>query len=257
MVEAIKVIALLRPIVQPSATSETFASLYVMALSGELGTSPLLREALLHLKKVSSETLQRIFEALSKEPTTFGTVRVAAHQSSLHDLLTSAVSSGPLRSQHDIRTATLRTTVVSQKIELSKQKSSLSKHDAAYSDLLETFHDELQDYFSSTLTPLEDIVFHEIFLYDVKSLQSDAFTSRPRYVVERALYAPSDYLNCKCCTNTEKDEADEVTILLSILELESATNRNGDANSCRRLDQSVTNRQRPYCTSCTWNPVRS
>ncbi|KAH0143208.1 hypothetical protein KCU67_g13672, partial [Aureobasidium melanogenum] len=106
---------------------------------------------------------------------------------------------GALRSEQDLHNATLRTTVVAKKVELSKQKSTLTKGDAAYSDILRRFVEALETDFDVALINPKDLVFNEIFMYDLKSPHRDVFMPKPRAAIERALASPHDYLDCECC----------------------------------------------------------
>jgi origin recognition complex subunit 3 len=117
----------------------------------------------------------------------------------------------PLRSEDDVQNSTLRTTVVAQKVELSKQKSTLSKRDAAYTKVLRKFTDLLEQYFQKTLIDPKSLPFNEVFIYDLKSPHREVFTPRPRHAIERTLAAPHDYLDCDCC-GPGKDDGDEQTL---------------------------------------------
>lgn len=187
------------------------SSLYVRAVSGGLNGSPAVRELLLSVKKASSDIFIQILNALlAWTPEDAQSV-----VRSLHDRLAALMesnedSSTPLRSEHDLRNETLRTTVVAQKVELSKQKSALSKRDAAYSKLVDECHSRLEAYFAEMFINPQELFLHEIFLYDLISPHKDAFTPRPRYAVERALSAPRDYLGCNCCRPAADNDGTEV-----------------------------------------------
>ena len=114
-------------------------------------------------------------------------------------LKTQDATTGPLRSGEDLQNATLRTTVVAKKVELSKQKSTMTKGDAAYSALLGQFLETFEQYLDEALVAPNTLVFNEIFIYDLKSPHRDVFMPKPRFAVERALAAPHDYLDCDCC----------------------------------------------------------
>lgn len=121
---------------------------------------------------------------------------------------------GPLRSAEDVQNSTLRTTVIAKKVELSKQKSALTKQDTAYSALLHRFTSHLEDHLDNALIDPKSLPFNEIFLYDLRSPLRDVFTPKPRFAVERALAAPHDYLDCTCCApnNAEAASRDENTL---------------------------------------------
>jgi origin recognition complex subunit 3 len=115
--------------------------------------------------------------------------------------------STPLRTQHDVRNDSLRTTVVAQKVLLSKHKAALSEQDKAYSDLVGRFHDELDAYFASSFIDPQTLFLSELLIYDLKSPHTEVFQPKPRFSLERALATPHDYLGCDCCSGVEGNEA--------------------------------------------------
>ncbi|KAK3044647.1 hypothetical protein LTS18_000731 [Coniosporium uncinatum] len=167
-------------------------------MSGGLYGSPMLRELLLSIKRVSSDVLVEILDELLYSQVDLP--QCEGFQQELIALVKSAgVSKAVLRSEHDLRNETLRTTVVSQKVELSKQKATLSKDDAAYSRLLNKFHDFMQAYFAGKFVAPKSLFLHEVFIYDMKAPHRATFGPKARYAIERALSSPHDYLNCECC----------------------------------------------------------
>ncbi|EON62045.1 hypothetical protein W97_01264 [Coniosporium apollinis CBS 100218] len=189
------------------------SSLYVRAVSGELNGSPAVRELLISVKKASSDIFIQILDSLLAWTPEDAQSIVCSLRERLAALMESNEDcSTPLRSEHDLRNETLRTTVVAQKVELSKQKSALSKRDAAYSKLVDECHSRLEAYFAEMFINPQEIFLHEIFLYDLKSPHKDAFTPRPRYAVERALSAPQDYLGCDCCRPAAGNDGTESTL---------------------------------------------
>ncbi|OCL01814.1 hypothetical protein AOQ84DRAFT_328398, partial [Glonium stellatum] len=185
------------------------STLYVRATSGELDGSPIIRETLLMIRKASSDLLYQMLEALSTLKECHLPIDIGAYQKELDSLVKETTNETPLRSQHDVRNNTLRTTVVAQKVELSKQRSTLSEQDTAYSGLVGRFHDDIENYFTSTLILPQSLVLSEILLYDLKSPHSETFTPRPRFVIERSLSSPHDYLDCSCCLNSETGKDSE------------------------------------------------
>lgn len=182
-------------------TETHHSELYCRAMSGELASSVLIRDALLAVKKMPSDRLDDLLSKLS------GVVDpdLSDLRKQLQRLVKDLGSDGKaMRSEHDIRHATLRTTVVAQRVELSKQKSSLSKDDTAYSKIVNSVHDIIQSYLSRTLTNPSTLFLHEIFIYDLRSPHRDVFTAKPRFAIERALSAPHDYLGCTCCKTSDQ-----------------------------------------------------
>ncbi|KAK6432006.1 Origin recognition complex subunit 3 [Oleoguttula sp. CCFEE 5521] len=205
----------------PGGTTALKTSLYVQALSGKLAGSTLIRSMLLSVRKAPSDVVAGIIDAVriimasfEDAPARDAAVELQALQTELLQLMASSkrgTKHQPLRSEDDIGSSTVRTTVVAQKVQLSKQKSELSKQDAAYTVLVRKFTDILESYFSATLIDVQKLPFHEIFLYDLKSPHRETFTPRPRHAIERALATSHDYLACECCAPS-KGEGDEVTL---------------------------------------------
>jgi origin recognition complex subunit 3 len=177
------------------------SELYVKAVSGELNGSVIVRDLLLSIKKMPSDALSSLLGRLLIHAGDDEALRgLLVVNSNLQTLINSGHAQGQqLRSEHDIRHETLRTTVIAQKVEISVQKSALSKQDSAYSKFVNQAHDILEDYFSTNLINPQDIFLHEVFFYDLKSPHRDVFTPKPRFAIERALSAPHDYLGCSCC----------------------------------------------------------
>ena len=189
------------------------SALYNQATAGRLIGSPSYRSLLLSVRTLPSDVALDTIESISRSDVTPDVRKVS---SKLADELRALIktnngSKQPLRSEDDLKNSTVRTTVIAQKVELSKQKSTLSKQDAAYTDILRRFTDVLNTYFTKTMVTPGDLVFNEIFFYDLKSPYREVFTPRPRHAVERALATPHDYLDCECCTNGQ-NENEETTM---------------------------------------------
>ncbi|OBT60926.1 hypothetical protein VE03_09287 [Pseudogymnoascus sp. 23342-1-I1] len=113
-------------------------------------------------------------------------------------LVKEAEESGkPLQSRYTMQSQTLRTTVVAQKVQLSKRDSVLSKEDAAFTSVIDNLAKALERYFK--FDSPQDLFLNEIWIYDSKSPYREVFTPRPRHAIERALSVPHDYLGCTCC----------------------------------------------------------
>jgi origin recognition complex subunit 3 len=198
----------------PSLTALPVSSLYVQALGGDLQDSPVLRETLLHLKRSSSNQLQEILWAIrdfiSKEETS----QLEEFEDDFKNLLKEA--SAPLKSQHHVQNQTLRTTVVAQKVELSKQKAKISEQDTSYSKLLDLIHDWIENYLQKYLRSADEVLFSEVFVYDGRGPDRAAFMPRHRQAIERALSSPHDYLNCECCQVDSRQHAEEVSVFLHV-----------------------------------------
>ena len=177
----------------------TWPELYIMAMSGELGDSVIVREVLLSVKKMSSDSMHGMVTQLSHHVPAFKKI-----SEDLAKLMAATTDhSAPLRSEHDVHHKTLRTTVVAQKVELSKQTAALSKQDMEYSKIVNRVDTVLREYFQLSFINPQDLFLNEILIYDAKSPYRDVFTPRPRFAVERALSSPHDYLGCTCCNGSQ------------------------------------------------------
>ncbi|KAK6001598.1 hypothetical protein QM012_002929 [Aureobasidium pullulans] len=183
----------------PALQLQLKSTLLVGALAGELRESSFERNLFMHLKKANSEALLLTLQDMSSA--TSGDLHKTCQKllKELQKLKAQQKDGEALRSEQDLHNSTLRTTVVAKKVELSKQKSTLTKGDAAYSDLLRRFVEALETHFDAALINPKDLVFNEIFMYDLKSPHRDVFMPKPRAAIERALASPHDYLDCDCC----------------------------------------------------------
>ncbi|KAF2013289.1 origin recognition complex subunit [Aaosphaeria arxii CBS 175.79] len=197
--DAIRIVSSIRDSLQMSPRV-TLASLWIRAANGELIDSPLLRETMLSAKKVSSDKIGRILASLATLSSQGRCpIDMAFYEQGFAQLISNNTDSTPLRTQHDVRNESLRTTVVAQKVLLSKHKAALSEQDRAYSDLVGKFNDELEQYLKQTLIDPREMFLSEILLYDLKSPHTEVFQPKPRFAIERALASPHDYLGCECC----------------------------------------------------------
>ena len=197
----------------PNITMSPKSSLYIQAMSCKLCDSAMLRTLLLSVRKSQSDMALALMDSVCAQSIPDDVrAEIISLKKQLAELVAGSTSkSQPLRSEDDIGSSTVRTTVVAQKVHLSKQKSQLSKQDAAYTNILRNFSDQLEAYFNDTLINPHDLPFHEIFIYDLRSPHREVFTPRPRHAVERALSSPHDYLDCDCCA-PDKVEGDEATL---------------------------------------------
>ncbi|KXT02618.1 hypothetical protein AC579_5440 [Pseudocercospora musae] len=208
---ALMVCQVIRQIQQqvPYTKVSSKSGLYIQMMSAKLAGSPLLRSLLLSIKKLPSDIALKVMAAVRESafPESLGS-EVSALETELASLVgnNDGAQQQPLRSEDDLQNSTLRTTVVAQKVELSKQKSTLSKQDAAYTALVRRFADALKTHFAHVLINPKELPMNEIFLYDFRSPYREVFTPRPRHAVERALAAPHDYLNCECCAPDQESE---------------------------------------------------
>ena len=172
-----------------------WSELYIKGFSAGFANSSYVRDLLLSVRNLSSNVMEDMLEKLP-EIADFDFSHI---NSDLKQLTIAENISGPLRSEFDLHHETLRTTVVAQKVELSKHKSALSKQDTAYTKIVNRVDELLKKIFDKCLINPKDLVFYEVFIFDIKSACRDAFSPLPRYAVERALSVPHDYLDCDCC----------------------------------------------------------
>lgn len=189
-------------------------------MSGDLADSSIIKDLLLSVRKLPSNTMYDMLEKITK--TTVLNFHDA--QTELEGLMRTMKSDhGPLHSEYDVHHETLRTTVVAQRVQLSKHKSTLSKQDAEYSKNVDRVDIALRDFFAQCLIEPKQLPLHEVFLFDLKVPVRDVFAPVPRQAVERALSAPHDYLDCDCCEGAESGLAptQPTTAILYQLYLES------------------------------------
>lgn len=215
IVAAISVVQQLQHSIQPHQITPK-PKLYNQAMSHKLNGSSSLKSLLLSIRKAPSDTTRHTMDVLMAAGLTEDIrERCITLREELADVVKSQTDNNkPLRSEDDLKNSTLRTTVVAQKVELSKQKSTLSKQDATYTAILRRFTDLLEEYFTNKFVDPGQLPFHEIFLYDLKSPHREVFTPRPRQAIERALATPHDYLDCDCCAPGKGDN-DEATLAAS------------------------------------------
>jgi origin recognition complex subunit 3 len=133
----------------------------------------------------------------------------------------SAETGKPIRSSYTIHSKGLRTTVIAQKVQLSYEKSTLSKEDIEFTALIDRLSQALERFF--TFENPQDLFLNEVWLYDSISPYKDVFTPRPRFAIERALFSPQDYLD-SCEADGEALSASKpATAILYQMYLESGT----------------------------------
>lgn len=196
------------------------SELFIKALAGQLADSPVVRELLLSMQRTPSDVFQNILSTILPYLSESNASTIQSLQENLYTLLSKdGGTEQPLRSEHDLRNDTVRTTVVAQKVQLSRHKSHLSEKDGAYSKIISQFHGWLKTYLEETLVDPETLTFHEIVLYEPRAPHRAAFTPKTRFSVERALFAPHDYLNCECCAQAGDEQDGEVSAPLFMMKL--------------------------------------
>ena len=179
----------------------SWCDIYILAMSGRLAESHLLKNCLASFKKVKAQLMQDILDVLVDHTLP---PEIRSSHDSLSQLIKEAATTHPtgLRSGYDIQHSNLRTTVVAQRVELSKHTATLSPQEAAYTKIVDDVYESLQRFFNEYLINPKDLFLHEIFIYDLPSPHRDVFNPRSRYAIERALSSPHDYLGHGCCNGT-------------------------------------------------------
>ncbi|KAL8999689.1 MAG: hypothetical protein Q9169_001506 [Polycauliona sp. 2 TL-2023] len=200
-------------------TTDSWCNLYIKAMAGVLQGSTVVKDALSAVKRLSSDAMVRLLDDLVDAPLP----DILALLNEIRALLSANHGTEPLRSKHDTNHAGLRTTIVSHKVELSKQSASLSKQDLAYSELVDRVEDMLGKYLQEALITPQKLFLHEVIVYDLNSPHREVFAPKPRHAMERALTSPRDYLGCHCCQATHHglSATHPVTSILYQLFLES------------------------------------
>ena len=180
-----------------------WSEMYIQAMCGQLTGSAAFDEMMVSVKKLPSHSMKALLDELAGIPATlaFNKVELVKELEQVTDSLEDPRI--PLRSAYDVHHETLRTTVVAQKVSLSKNTSTLSAQDSAYTKIVDRIHTNLRSYFDSSLVNPQDLFLNEILIFDSKSPHREVFAPKPRYAVERALSSPHDYLGCDCCGGSE------------------------------------------------------
>ncbi|KAK2784729.1 hypothetical protein FQN53_008285 [Emmonsiellopsis sp. PD_33] len=170
----------------------TLSELIIQALAGELLNSKAVEEMLAAIKKLPSDSAESLLDTLPSDISE--TDAFTELRQTLQSLIQNKKGPDPLRTEYDEHHSTHKTTVVRQRVKLTKNKAKLSKQDTEYTTFVDNLVVALQEYFSTLLIRPRDLFMHEAFLYDLKTPLRDAFTPRPRFTMERALSSPFDYL---------------------------------------------------------------
>jgi origin recognition complex subunit 3 len=179
------------------ASSNT--DLYIRGISGDLNDSSTIKDLLSRMQKADSDSLTAILQVLQENDATL--VDVKQYDEELQNLLLTHNSSEPLRSKYDDLNSSIKTTIVKDKVNLTKTKKQISNLDSAYSELLEKFLQELETNLASKLINPQDLFLYEVFVFDLRNPLRDTFSPRARFSIERALSTPFDYLASSASEN--------------------------------------------------------
>lgn len=190
--------------IQSSLTVKTqtpWSEMYIRAMCAELARSAVFEEIMTSLKKLPSDAMRDLLDDLAGMSVPSELVENTTELDQLTGHLEDA--NVPLRSAYDVHHETLRTTVVAQKVSLSRNTSALSTQDSAYTKIVDRIYTILCNCFETTLINPQDLFLNEILIFDSKSPHREVFTPKPRFAIERALNSPQDYLGCDCCGGSE------------------------------------------------------
>ncbi|KIH87828.1 origin recognition complex subunit [Sporothrix brasiliensis 5110] len=129
-----------------------------------------------------------------------------------------------LRSKYTAQSKVLRTTVVAQKVQLSRDSMALTEEDQTFTELVDAAVAAVvgvvdvepatasraavapSSLATPSSSPASRLWLQEVWLYNAQAPYRDVFIPRPGLVVERALARPHDYLACECCAGTEPSQ---------------------------------------------------
>ncbi|KAE8550305.1 hypothetical protein EYB25_006529 [Talaromyces marneffei] len=168
--------------------------LYIRGVSGDLSNSVTIKDLLSHLQKMDSDSLKAILTVLRENDMSAPLVDIDHYEEELQRLLATHSSDEPLHSKHDDQNTSVKTTIVKDKVNLTKTRKKISGVESAYTELIEKFIEELETSLTSKLTNPQDLFLHEVFVFDLRNPLRDTFAPRTRFCIERALSTPFDYL---------------------------------------------------------------
>lgn len=174
------------------AKQTSISSLSILALAGELLNSPVMEDLFATVKALDSDGLKD-FLVILPEPVV-SDPRFQEVFTDLEGLLKAYDGTEPLRSEYDQRNSVVKSTVVQQRVRLSKGKAKLPKQNIEYTRIVDRLQAVLESYLTEILVRPQDMFMHEAFLFDMKNPLKETFGPRPRFAVERALSSPFDYL---------------------------------------------------------------
>ncbi len=231
-----KMYALSKTILLAKCQPISIMDLYVKTMANKSGEQTLIEEVLDSIKHLTPTEVVRLIEAIEIELGAEGVWNdsdgetmerqgifesLVEIRSRIAGLCEEAEKTGaPLRSRYATQSKAVRTTVIAQKVHLSKEEAILTEQDTSFTNLVDELLSSLTDLFSFEVP--HDYFLHEVWLYDSKSPNREVFMARPRHAIERALSSPHDYLGCTCCNSSEGlSSSQPATSILYQLYLES------------------------------------
>ncbi|RSL44648.1 hypothetical protein CEP54_014601 [Fusarium duplospermum] len=146
------------------------------------------------------------------------------HLVELEELHSRAEEQGiTLRSKYSGQSKVMRTTVIAQRVQLSRDSAALTEEGKQLTRVVDDMTTLLTTHVHAPKP--SSLLLSESWLYDSRAPSRDVFVPRPRAVLERSLTRPHDYLSCSCCKPGEQDTAAMLpaTALLYRLYLETGS----------------------------------
>ncbi len=191
---------------------ESYTELYIAALAGGVSNSPKTSPLADGIRRMSPDELiafiQRIVQATNtpdelvvlepwpQEPETLVFELRKAENDTRGLLLLAEEKGAPLQSTYTAQSKVLRTTVVAQKVQLSRDSAALTKQDRAFTEIVDLVVKKLAE--SLACAGPESLLVNEVWLYDSRAPYKDVFLPRPGTALSKTLLRPSDYLDNSC-----------------------------------------------------------
>lgn len=125
--------------------------------------------------------------------------------SRLEQLESDAESAGiTLLTKYSSQSKVMRTTVIAQRVQLSRDSAALRDEDKQLTDIVDAVSERLTVHIRASRP--EKVLFSETWLYDSRSPLRDIMVPRPRVTFKRSLARPYDYLACSCCRGGDAED---------------------------------------------------
>lgn len=125
--------------------------------------------------------------------------------SRLEQLEADAESAGiTLLTKYSSQSKVMRTTVIAQRVQLSRDSAALRDEDRQLTDIVDAVSERLTAHIRASRP--DKVLLSETWLYDSRSPLRDIMVPRPRVTFKRSLARPYDYLACSCCRGGDAEE---------------------------------------------------
>lgn len=109
-----------------------------------------------------------------------------------------------LLTKYSSQSKVMRTTVIAQRVQLSRDSAALRDEDRQLTDIVDAVTERLTAHIRASRP--EEVLFSETWLYDGRSPLRDIMVPRPRVTFKRSLARPYDYLACSCCRGGDSED---------------------------------------------------